>query len=117
MSKGVYSFGYRVPRFRADFHLLLQTEDRQPVLLDGRCTDISEDGLGAQFRELLEVGSKVNLILTLPSRSTSLRVAARVTNRKGDFHGFAFVFSSQGEREQVQRYIESLRPAKPPKSK
>jgi len=117
MPKTIHSFAYRVSRFRADFHLLLQTEDRQPVLLDGRCTDISEDGLGAQFRALLEVGSIVNLILTLPTSSTSLRVAARVTNRKGDFHGFAFIFSSQREREHVQRYIESLRSSKPSSSK
>jgi len=109
MANSIYSFGYRVPRFRTDFHLLLQAEDRQQALLDGRCTDISEDGLGAQVRASLEVGSTVTLILTLPGSTTSLRVAARVTNRKGEFHGFAFVFSSQRERDYVQKYVESLR--------
>lgn len=117
MSKSVYSFGYRAPRFRADFHLLLQTEDRQPTLLDGRCMDISEDGIGAQFRSSLEVGSKVNLIFTLPGSATSLRVTAQVTNQKGEFYGFAFIFSSQREREYVQRYVESQRTIRPSQSK
>jgi len=109
MSRSIYNFGYRVPRFRTDFHLLLQTEDRHPGLLDGRCTDISEDGLGAQLRIPLDVGSSVTLIFTLPGASTSLRVAARVINQQRDFHGFAFLFSSQKERDYVHAYVESLR--------
>lgn len=109
MLDSIYSFGYRLPRFRTDFHLLLQTADRQPLLLDGRCTDISEEGLGAQFPTALEIGSTVKLILTLPGSSISLHVSARVTNRKGEFHGFAFLFPSQQERDHVHNYIKSLR--------
>jgi len=109
MSNGTYTFGYRSPRFRTDFHLFLQTQDRQTSLLDGRCTDISEDGLGAEFRASLEVGTAVALIFTLPGNTTSVRVSARVTNRKGGFHGFVFLFSSQKERDYVYNYLDCLR--------
>ena len=112
MSKSIYTFGYRVPRFRTDFHLLLQTEDQQRILIDGRCTDISEDGLGAEFHTSLEVGANVNLILTLPDSPTSLRVNASVANRSGEFYGFAFTFLSLADRERVHRYVRSLRPAR-----
>jgi len=112
MSKSIYTFGYRVPRFRTDFHLLLQTEGQQRTLLDGRCMDISEDGLGAEFHTSLELGTNVNLILTLPDSSTSVRVNARVANRCGDVYGFAFLFFSQADRERVKRYVRSLQPAR-----
>lgn len=108
MSQRVYTFGYRVPRFRTDFHLLLQAEGTQPHLLDGHCMDISEDGLSAEFHTSLELGAHVNLILTLPGSSTSLRVTARVSNRTGDFYGFAFTFLCQSDRERVRRYVQSL---------
>lgn len=111
MSKAVYSFGYRVPRFRTDFHLLLQTEAQQASLLDGRCTDISQDGLGAEFSATLEIGTHVKLIFTLPGSSASLRVGARVSNRSGDFYGFAFTFTCESDRERVHSYIQSLQPA------
>ncbi len=108
MSNSVYDFGYRMPRFRTDFHLLLQTGDRLSTLLHGRCTDISEEGLAAEFRTSLEVGSIVTLILTLPGSSTTMKIAARVINCQREFHGFAFVFSSQTERSYIQAYIERL---------
>jgi hypothetical protein len=104
-----YKFGYRAPRYRADFRLLLQTDERIPNLLDARCTDISEDGLAVKTNATLEVGSKVTLILTLPGVSTSTRIAARVTNRQVDGYGFAFIFSSQNERSYMHQYLASRR--------
>jgi hypothetical protein len=112
MSQNVYTFGYRVPRFHTDFHLLLQIEGPRPTLLDGRCTDISEGGLGAEFNASLEVGMNVNLILTLPDSSTSLRVAARVSNRNGDYYGLSFTFLSAADQDRVRRYIRSLQTAR-----
>ena len=105
---GIHEFGYRTPRFRADFHFLLQTEGPESRVLDARCIDISEEGLAAQIAEHLSVGTRVVLILTLPGHSTTLRIIARVSNRTDEDHGFAFVFASKHEREDVQRYISSL---------
>src|SRR5690242_16281195 len=79
--KGVITkFDYRVPRFPADFRLLVQTTEPQPRLLDARCLDISEDGLAAQIAESLPVGTGVILLLTLPGKTTSLQVAATVSH-------------------------------------
>ena len=109
MTDNIYNYGYRVPRFRANFCLLLQTDERFPALLDARCTDLSEDGLAAETKASLEIGAKVTLILTLPGISTSMRILARVTNRQVEGYGFAFIFSSQNERSYMHEYLESLR--------
>lgn len=105
---GIYEFGYRTPRFRADFHFLLQRDGREPHLLDAHCLDISEEGIAAQVAEPLGVGSTVTLILTFPGNSTTWRIPAKVCNRQHEDHGFAFIFSSQSERDDVRRYVASL---------
>jgi hypothetical protein len=107
----IYNYGYRAPRFPADFPLLLQTGDRNPGLLDARCTDFSEDGLAAEINGTLEIGAKVTLLLTLPGTSTSMRILARVTNRQVGGYGFAFIFSTQNERSYMHEYLESRRPS------
>jgi hypothetical protein len=105
----IYNYGYRAPRYRADFRLLLQTTDRSPGLLDARCTDLSEDGLAAAINGALEIGARVTLIITLPGTSTSMRIAAKVTNRQVGGYGFAFIFSSHNERSYMHEYLESRR--------
>lgn len=107
----VYSFGYRAPRFRTDFRLLLQTENGNVSVQNGRCKDISEDGLAAQFWSPLEVGTAVTLVLTVPGSSKTMRIAARVTNRHHDFYGFAFIFSCQDQRSYIQAFVENLHSA------
>ena len=105
----IYDYGYRTARFPADFRVLLQTDDRLPRLLDGHCINLSEDGLGVEISEPLEIGAKVTLILTLPGNSTSMRIAARVTNCHESGYGFAFTFSSQSERKYICDYLGSQR--------
>jgi hypothetical protein len=105
----IYNYGYRTPRYHVDFLLLLRTDDFSPGLIDGRCAILSEDGLAAEVKASLEIGAKVTLILTLPGNSSSIRIAARVTNRQVDGYGFAFIFSSQNERNYIRAYLESPR--------
>jgi hypothetical protein len=105
----VQEYGYRLPRFPADFSLVLQVSDPEPRLLDARCRDISEDGLAARISESLSVGARVTLLLTLPGKAVSLPIAATVSHQDHGDHGFAFKFSSQNEREQVQKYVLTLR--------
>ncbi len=107
MTDNIYSYGYRTPRFRVDFRLLLQTDDSLPRLLDARCTNLSEDGLALELYEPLELDAKVTLILTLPGNSTSMRIAARVINRRQDGYGFAFIFLSHAERKYVCDFLAS----------
>ncbi|MGO8794590.1 MAG: PilZ domain-containing protein [Candidatus Sulfotelmatobacter sp.] len=109
MTDKIYNYGYRSPRFRSDFRFLLQTGGRSPALLNGRCTDLSEDGLAAEIDALLEVGEQVLLIATLPGTSSSIRISARVTNRQISSYGFAFIFTSQNQRSLMHEYIESRR--------
>ncbi len=104
----VQEFGYRVPRFPADFRVLLETSEAEPRVLDARCTDISADGLAVQMEECLSVGTQVRLVLRLPGSPTSLRLAGRVTYQKNDEHGFAFIYSSEQERESIEQYLSSL---------
>lgn len=105
----IQEFGYRVPRFPANFHFLLQINDPKPRLLDAQCTDISCDGLAAKMAEGLGVGTHVTLMLSLPGQSDTLRIAGRVSHQHSGEHGFAFVFTSQRERECVQKYVNSFR--------
>jgi hypothetical protein len=109
MTADVHDFGYRAPRFRADFRLFLQTDNLHSALLDARCTDISEDGLAAETRASLDVGAVVTLLLTLPGTSISRKIAARVTNRKVNGYGFAFIFSSHHEHSYMHEYLEAQR--------
>lgn len=105
----VQEFGYRAPRYPANFHFLLQTSDPKPRLLDAQCIDISSDGMAAKMAESLNVGTSVTLMLALPGRANTLRIAARVGHQQGGEHGFVFVFSSQQERESIQKYVASMR--------
>lgn len=107
----VQAFGYRLPRFSADFRLVLQVPGPPPRLLDARCCDISEDGLKARVQECLPIGSRVTLLLTLPNKSASLAIAATVNHEDNGDHGFAFQFPSVEERERVRQYVQSLHKA------
>jgi hypothetical protein len=109
VTDNIYNYGYRAPRYSADFSLLLQTDERLPTLSEARCIDLSEDGLAAKTKAALEIGTKVTLILTLPGISNSMRIAARVTNRQVEGYGFAFIFSSGNERSYMHEYLESRR--------
>jgi PilZ domain len=106
---GIYEFGYRTPRFRTDFHFLLQTDGPEPRLLDARCLDISEEGIAAQIAEHLRIGAVATLIITFPGSTTTSRVAARVCNRQDEDHGFLFLFSAQSQREDVHKFVARLR--------
>jgi Tfp pilus assembly protein PilZ len=105
----ISNYGYRTPRFRADFRLLMQIDDRHPALLDAQCTDLSEEGLAADTKASLEIGVQVTLILALPGTSTPMRVSAKVIHRQSKGYGFAFVFSSADQRRHMSEYLESRR--------
>lgn len=108
----VKEFGYRVPRFSVDFQLLLQTTETPARVLEARCHDIGEDGLAAKLPESLSAGTRVTLMLSLPGKSTCLRVPAVVSHQDQGEHGFAFQFTSQHDREFVQKWLSSLHAGK-----
>lgn len=109
MTTKIHDYGYRTPRYQADFRLLLQCAPPSTVLIDARCTALSEDGLAAEVNMPLEVGTRVMLILMLPGKTRSIKIGARVTNRQLEVYGFAFIFSSLHEQKYMRDYIESQR--------
>ncbi len=107
MTDNIHNYGYRAPRYCADFHLLLQTLNPSPMILDAHCTSLSEDGLAAEVNASLEIGTNLTIIMTLPGSPRSLRVSARVTNLQADGYGFAFVFGDDEMKRYLRNYLES----------
>ncbi len=62
----------------------------------GRCRVLSERGLGATLPDQLYIGEVVRLDLP-PVHS----LYATVRDTRGTDHGFEFVYSRQGQREQI----------------
>lgn len=106
----IYSFGYRKPRYRTNFRVLVRVDDYPPRMVDALCTDVSEDGLAAEISETLAVGMKVTIVMTPPDSSMSVRVSAEVVNQNDHHYGFIFHFISQSELEAFRTYLASLRP-------
>ena len=106
----VYSFGYRKPRFRTNFRVLLQLNGYPPKLVDALCIDVSEDGLAAEVVEDLALGTQVTVVMTPPESSISVSVAAKVVNRSEHHYGFIFHFASPVEKESLRNYLASIRP-------
>jgi hypothetical protein len=101
VTDGLYDYGYRSPRYSADFRLLVHCIHPEAAVFDARCTMLSEDGLAAELSGYLELGTIATLIFTLPQTATPLRIGARVTNRQLNGYGFAFILFS----DQVQLYL------------
>lgn len=108
MPQSTRTFEYRSPRFAADFHVFVQLDGHGAVPVDGRCTDISEEGLGAQLRMSLEAGSTAHLIFTAPGATASVRIPVRVVSVAEGSYGFEFLFPTSKEKNYVKDYISRL---------
>ena len=73
-----------------------------PDSLPGRCTDLSEDGVGAMIAGELMVGQNVGVELRLPHVSVPLQVRALVRHQTGFRCGLQFVHFSLEQREMVR---------------
>lgn len=106
----VYSFGYRKPRFRTNFRVLLHVNGFPPKLIDALCIDISEDGIAVEVVEDLAIGTQLAVVMTPPGSSVSVRTSAKVVNKNDHHYGLIFHFSSAAERETLRGYLDSIRP-------
>jgi hypothetical protein len=104
----IKQYGYRKPRFKADFRLWLETEGPNARMLDARCFDLGEDGLGAQLADRLQVNSRVKFVFSLPHSPTSVHIAAKVVSCNEHTHGFMFLYSSQLERDFIHQCLADL---------
>ncbi len=81
----------RVPRFRADLPLIVSVLGQEGyVRVHGRCTEISELGLGAVTSAELTSGEIVSLELPIPG-GNDMNLRAVVRHRMGFLHGFEFI--------------------------
>src|ERR671936_365188 len=97
----VRAFGFRAPRFKTNFNFSLEiteTRERHEAL----CSNISEDGLAAELLLKLPVKTEVTMWLLFPGGTTPVQIKAVVEYRRERIHGFKFLYSTMGEREQVR---------------
>jgi hypothetical protein len=102
-------FGFRAPRFPTSFSFSVElTSSRERV--QALCVNISEDGLAAELLQKLAPKTPVTLWLLFPAGTVPLRLQASVEYRQDKQHGFVFRYSSAQQQEQVQAFIQSIRP-------
>lgn len=96
-------FEYRQPRlstgFSVEFVLAEQT-------LQGRCRDVSDAGIRAEFNGPIDVGETGMLILRHPMRV--LRVEAEVAYLARGGVGLSFLFGSQQQRDLTIQFISQI---------
>lgn len=96
-------FEYRSPRYDVDLSVRLLSGDSS---VDGRCREISKDGLCARFSERPEVGSHGKLILSY--RNHSLEIPVRVAHAGENSEGLKFLFSSEADRRDIDRLVAAI---------
>jgi len=106
-SGSIRPFGFRSPRVCANFGFYLEviaTGER----CDGVCTDISEDGLAAELSRPLTPKTQVTMRLLFPGGTVPLQIQGSVEYSQDLRCGVNFLYSSQDERKQIQKFIQSV---------
>ncbi len=78
------------------------------TIVYGRGTDVSEGGMSAYIALELNLGSTVEMEVTLPYAQQPLKVKARVRNRDGLRYGLEFLSLAPPEREVILRTCKAL---------
>jgi hypothetical protein len=105
--QNIREFGYRAPRFFANFRFFVQTAPDFSVR-EAHCYELGQTGLAARVSSPLMPGSIVTLLLTLPGQCITLRICARVIHQQGFDHGFAFIFSGAEQQNYLRQYFSCL---------
>jgi TonB family protein len=94
------------PRHRINVPLdLIALRSTVPENLPGRCTDISETGVGAVVAGELAAGQQVAVELRLPNVGVPIRARALVRYQSRLRSGFEFVGLSVEQREMIRYWI------------
>jgi len=83
-----------------------------PEDLPGRCTDLSESGVGAMVAGELSAGQQVAVELRLPNVGVPVRARAVVRHQGRLHYGFEFVVLAADQREMIRYWTRRL--ASPP---
>lgn len=78
------------------------------TIVYGRGTDVSEGGMSAYIALELNLGSSIEMEVTLPYAQQPLKVKARVRSRDGLRYGLEFLSLTPPEREVILRTCKAL---------
>ena|SRR5579859_3036117 len=101
----------RYQRFEMDKRVKIQSAGE---VLRGRCTNISEGGLGSTIAGQLKVGEEVHMELALDTAAEHVKVRAVVRNCFGFHYGFEFVELSGEARRAIMKVVAANAPAPEP---
>lgn len=104
--QSIYADRRRFARYRTN--LPVRVRDRQQRTHVGHCFVIAEAGLGATLPETILLGSIVQLLFTIPSHSTPLKVLALVRNQIDRQHGFEFLSLTEDDRLLLRQFCDEL---------
>jgi len=96
-------FEYRTPRFSIDIPVQFTVEGST---LDGRCTEIGQEGMTLELKQPLTPNSSGMVSLTY--RDHTLEIRARVAHATGTNAGLEFLYNSEEERGDVANLVASV---------
>jgi len=87
---------------------ILSFDNGLPVIMQGKCKNISELGLAAKLDEELGLGDAVLLQVILPGSPKPIVLHAHVRHREEDRYGFEFVGVDAAVRELMRQCVNDL---------
>ena len=87
---------------------ILTFDNGQPVIMQGKCKNISELGLAAKLDEELGLGDAVLLQVDLPGSARPLVLHATVRHRDDDRYGFEFVGVDLAVKDLMRQCVNDL---------
>ena len=99
----MHKFSYRSPRYVADFPVELIHEN---LVIEGRCTEISTDGMQLELRRPLPPDFRGQACLTWHDVQIEVQVRLAHTGSRQD--ALRFVFDSEKERVAVADLVARL---------
>jgi hypothetical protein len=101
----------RHPRYHADFRVTASfLEGNRYRSFEGRCSDLSEAGIGMLVAAEMSNGEVVGLSFSLPNSPNVWELRAVVRYRRGYHYGFEFLSLTTEQRETLKKHLNGLKP-------
>ncbi len=101
----------RHARFRSDFRLRVSgVRDHEEFTVEGRCTVLSEGGVGGILAGEMVKGDVVTLTFTLPATDTRFQLRGVVRRKNGLHYGIEFLSLTEAQREAIRAHCKTLHP-------
>ena len=99
----MHKFSYRTPRYVVDFPVQLIHED---IVFNGRCTEISTDGMQLELQRSLPTGFSGQVCLAW--EGIQLEIGVRLAHTGSRQDALRFVFESEKQRSAVADLVARL---------